>query len=183
MPHMSSDASYSFVLLNGAMSPGAFVTAKLQVGMDEDGNDALVASQYAIAADQAEAYGRLVWDADHRHNGAASSFFSVAPVRTHLKPSECLLAVGTGDYLRLPTTPYRWIERIQVGAIAETEAASRALAWDFIEVEFSYGDGQFTKQSGSTCLPRAATRLPVRRSVQADASLFCTGYHSNSRRF
>jgi hypothetical protein len=166
---MSSDASYAFVLLNGAMSPGAFVSAGLQVGTDSDDGSGRVSPQYSIAADREEVYGRLVWDADHRRNGAASSFFSVAPVRLHLKPSECLLAVGTGDYLRLPTAPYRWIERVQVGAITDTDASARAVAWDFIEVEFGYRDGR-TETKRSNCLPRVATGAALRRSVQAEGS-------------
>jgi hypothetical protein len=169
MPHISSTSYARFVLLNGAMSPHPFVTACLRVGGNGNVADARPSPEYTISAEREAVNGRLVWDADHRRNGLASSFFSVAPVKLRLNPAECLLSVGTGDYLCLPVTPYRWIEKIQVGAITGTEAPARTITWDFIEVDFSYTDGR-TETQRSNCLPRVATGIPLRRSVQADDS-------------
>jgi hypothetical protein len=165
MPHLSSDSVDLFVLLNGAMSPNPFVAASLQVGDRAGGSDSR-SSQFAISAQRESAHGRLVWDPDHRRNGPASPFFSVAPVRFILKSQECLLSVGTGDYLRMSTAPYRWIEKIQIGAITGTHAPGRAITWDFIEIDFGYAGGR-TETHHSNCLPRVTTRAPLRRSIQA----------------
>ena len=114
MPHISSLAPLGFALLNGEMSPNAYVAAFLNVG-DRAGAGGCV-PQFGISdAICQEIHGQLVWDADHARSGSTSPFFSVAPVRLEVKSSgECLLAVGTADYVRLQTRPYRWIERVQV---------------------------------------------------------------------
>jgi hypothetical protein len=79
---------------------------------------------------------------------------------------ECRLAVGTGDYIRLSTAPYRWIDRVQIAAVAGTDALERTLQWDLIEVAFRYADGR-TETRRSNCLPRVATGAGLRRSAQA----------------
>jgi len=164
---MSSSSDNSFVLLNGAMSPNPFVTAHLRVGDNGAESTRGEAPEYSLFDNRTVSHGRLVWDAEHRRNGAASSFFSVAPVRLHLKPAECLLSVGTGDFLQLPTAPYRWIERIQIGAMTSTGAPARTIKWDFIEVDFSYSNGR-TETLRSHCLPRVETRVPLRRSARTE---------------
>jgi hypothetical protein len=122
-------------------------------------------------ADCHEAHGRLTWDADHARNGSASPFFSVAPVRLEVKASgECRLAVGTADFVSLSARPYRWVERVQVGASAGTRTLGRALQWDLIEVVFCYADGR-TETCKSTCLPAVATGAGIRRAAQAAGPL------------
>ena len=166
MPHISSLAPLGFALVNGEMSPNAYVAAFLNVG-DLSGAGGRV-PQFGISdAICQETHGRLVWDADHARSGSTSPFFSVAPARLEVKSSgECLLAVGTADYVRLQTRPYRWIERVQVAARAGTRAPDRALRWDLIEVVFCYTDGR-TETCKSTCLPAVATAARLRRAAQA----------------
>jgi hypothetical protein len=166
MPHLSSDDYSLFALLNGAMSSHPFVTASLQVGENASGVNSDQSPQYAVSSSRESAHGRLVWDADHRRNGLTSPFFTVAPVRFHLKRDECLLSVGTADYLRASIAPYSWIERIQVGAITRTSAPSRTITWDFIEIDFCYRNGK-NETHRSDCLPRVTTAAPVRRALQA----------------
>ena len=114
------------------------------------------------------AHGRLTWDADHLRNGSESPFFSVAPVRLEVKASgECLLAVGTGDFVKLQTRPYRWINKVQIAAaVAEIGAPARAVRWDLIDVMLSYGDGR-TERFESACLPSVASGARLRRAAQA----------------
>ena len=164
MPHLSSDDYNLFALLNGEMTPHPFVAASLQVG--DSTADSLLSPQYAIAGQRETAHGRLVWDADHRRNGLESPFFSVAPVRFQLKPDECLLSVGTADYLRTSVAPYQWIDRVQIGALTSTAAPARTITWDFIEIDFRFRDGR-TETHRSNCLPRVTTKAPLRRSLQA----------------
>ena len=165
MGHMSSLAPLQFALLNGQTSPDPYVAAYLSVGNREDGGRFV--PQFSLCdARRQESHGRLTWDADHARNGSASPFFSVAPVRLELKSSgECGLAVGTADYVSLQTRPCRWIERVQVAALAGTTTPSRALQWDLIELTFHYADGR-TEVCRSTCLPRVATGERMRRSAQ-----------------
>ena len=165
MPHLSSDDSQGKGFY-GAMSPGAFVAAFLQIGDNEHSPDSPLSSQYAISNHHGSAHGRLVWDADHLRNGLTSSFFTVAPVRFHLKPDECLLSVGTADYLRTNIAPYRWIDKIQIGAIASSLTPARAITWDFLEFDFTDAAGHTTNRK-ACCLPRASTGIPMRRSLQA----------------
>ena len=169
MPHMSSDDSgygQNAKLLNGAMTPKAFVVASLRVGDNGDGAEAKTSPQITLASEREKTHGRLVWDPDHKRNGRASPFFSVAPVRFHMKRDECLLSVGTGDYLRMSTAPYKWIEKIEIGAMTGTDAPCRTITWDLIEVDFHYADGR-TETRRSNCLPRVTTQLPLRRSLQS----------------
>jgi hypothetical protein len=165
MPHISSMAPLRFALLNGQLSPDPYIAAFLNVGgREEDGS----VPQFGLCgAGRQAAHGRLTWDADHARSGSTSPFFSVAPVRLEVKPTgECLLAVGTADYVRLQTRPYRWIERVQVAARAGTRAPDRAIRWDLIEVVFCYTDGR-TETCKSNCLPAVATGTRVRRAAQA----------------
>jgi hypothetical protein len=168
MPHMSSDDSdygQQNKLLNGAMTPKAFVIASLRVG--DDGHS-VTSPQITLASEREKTHGRLIWDPDHKRNGQASPFFSVAPVRFVLKAGECLLSVGTSDYLRMPTAPYKWIEKIEIGAITGTIAPSRTITWDLIEIDFRFANGT-TATRRSNCLPRVTTQVPLRRSMQASA--------------
>jgi len=170
MSHLSSLAPFRFGLVNGEMSPGACLAARFGVGDCEGGGQSL--PQFSLCgAGCDEAHGRLIWDADHARNGRASPFFSVAPVRLEMKSSgECRLAVGTADFVSLLTRPYRWIERVQVGAAAGTRTPGRALHWDLLEVVFCYADGRI-ETCRSTCLPAVATGAGVRRAAQAPATM------------
>jgi hypothetical protein len=169
MPHISSLAHRQFALLNGQPSAGPCVAAYLNVGA-RDG-DGISVPQFALSdGGRREAHGRLTWDADHALNGSDSPFFSVAPVRLDMKSSgECLLAVGTADFVRLLTRPFQWIERVQVGALAGTGTPGRALQWDLIELVFCYADGR-TETCRSNCLPAVASGARLRRSAQAPQS-------------
>lgn len=168
--HISSLAHRAFALLNGDASPNPFVVACFRVG--EDGAAPHVLPQFSISdADSRAVHGRLTWDAGHRRNGETSTFFSVAPVRLDMKADgECLLSVGTSEYIRLVTEPYRWIERVQVAAVAGTCALERSLQWDALEVEFCYADGRIDT-CNSTCLPRVLTGSRVRQAAQARGTL------------
>jgi hypothetical protein len=166
MPHISSLAYRSFALLNGETSPNPYVSASLSVGGGND--DARSFPQFTLCdAVRQTADGRLTWDADHLRNGSASPFFSVAPVRLDVKSSgECLLAVGTGDFVKLVTRPYRWIEKVQIAALAGTGAPGRIIQWDSIELAFTYADGR-SDTCRSSCLPGVVTGRCVRRAAQA----------------
>ena len=170
MSHLSSLAPFRFGLLNGEMPPGPHLAARLNIG-DAEGGGGTVPEFSLCGAGCDEACGRLIWDADHARNGRASPFFSVAPVRLEVKSSgECRLAVGTADFVSLLTRPYRWVERVQVGAAAGTRTPGRALQWDLIEVMFCFADGR-TEMCRSTCLPAVTTGAGVRRAAQAPAAL------------
>ena len=168
MAHVSSMAHLRFELINGDTAPGAHVTASLRVGENRDEPVVLPEFTIADARDRSE-HGRLTWDADHRRNGPRSRFFSVAAVRLDVKSDgECHLSVGTGPFVRFNTSPYRWVERVQVTAAAGTLSPQRLIQWDWIELELCHADGHVeTRQS--SCLPRAATGSGARRSVQAAA--------------
>jgi hypothetical protein len=166
MANVSSMAHLRFELINGETAPGAHVTASLRVG--ETGDNLLLLPEFSItdACDRSE-HGRLTWDADHRRNGPQSRFFSVAAVRLDVKANgECLLAVGTGPFVRFTTAPYHWVERVQVAAAAGTLSPQRLIQWDWMELDLCHADGHVeTRQS--SCLPRAATGLGLRRAAQA----------------
>ena len=165
MGHLSSLAPMRFALLNGQTSPDPYVAACFSVGNREDGGQFV--PQFSLFDAGQASHGRLVWDADHARNGSDSPFFSVAPVRLDVKSTgECGLAVGTADYVELQARPYRWIERVQVAAVAGTTTPSRALQWDLIELMLHYADGR-TETCRSSCLPRVVTGESVRRSAQA----------------
>lgn len=112
----------------------------------------------------------MTWDADHVRNGSESPFFSVAPVRLEVKASgECLLAVGTGDFVALQVRPYRWIDKVQIAAaVAETGEPGRAIRWDLIDLVLNYGGGR-TEKIESTCLPSVVSGARVRRAAQTTA--------------
>jgi hypothetical protein len=168
MAHVSSLAPRHFALLNGHTSADPYVEAYLTVG-DRDGRDRSI-PQFTLRDAAHAAHGRLTWDADHVRNGSASPFFSVAPVRLDVKADgECLLAVGTADFVRLQTRPYRWIDSVQVAALAGTAEPGRVLQWDLIELVFCYADGR-TETCKSNCLPGVATGSRVRRAAQAAGS-------------
>jgi hypothetical protein len=171
--HISSLAHKTFALLNGDTSSNPSVFACLRVG--DYGAAPHLLPQFSITdSAQRAAHGRLTWDADHRHHGGSSPFFSVAPVRLDMKADgECLLSVGTGDYVRLVTEPFRWIERVQVAAVAATCAPERALQWDALEVVFCYADGR-NETCSSSCLPRAITGSRGRRAAQSPAQIKAT---------
>lgn len=164
--HISSLAHKTFALLNGEASSNPSVFACFRVG--DHGSAPDLSPQFTIAdACRRAAHGRLTWDAGHRLNGQTSAFFSVAPVRLDVKADgECLLSVGTGDYVRLVTEPFGWVERVQVAAIAGTCAPERAMQWDSIEVIFRFADGT-NETCTSSCLPRVVTGSRLRRAAQA----------------
>lgn len=165
MSHTSSDEYRRFDLLNGETSPGASICACLRVG-DHEGPPPLPELLISDAG-RREAHGRLVWDPDHRRHGRGSRFFSVAAVRLDLKPDgECLFSVGTGDYVSLATSPFRWVEKVQVAAAAGTDAPGRALQWDWLELTFRSADGA-TETRPSSCLPKVVTGARARRSAQS----------------
>jgi len=166
MGHVSSLAPRQFALLNGQTSADPYLAAYLNVG--ERNAVGLSLPQFSLCdGARQEAHGRLTWDADHALNGSDSPFFSVAPVRLDMKSSgECLLAVGTADFVRLLTRPFQWIERVQVAALAGTGTPGRAFQWDLIELVFCYADGR-TDTCRSNCLPAVATGASLRRSAQA----------------
>lgn len=170
MGHVSSMAHLRFELINGDTAPGAHVTASLRVG--ENGKEPLIRPEFSISdAQQRARHGRLTWDPDHCFNGPESRFFSVAAVRLDVKPDgQCLLSVGTSPFVRFTTTPYRWVERVQVSAAAGTLSPQRLIQWDWMEVELRHADG-YVETRQSSCLPRAATSTGVRRAVRAVAGL------------
>lgn len=169
MSHPSSLSPLQFALLNGQASADPCVAAYVALG-DRHGGAAI--PEFSLCdAGRGAAHGRLTWDADHARHGSASPFFSVAPVRLDVKPSgECLLSVGTADFVMLHTRPYRWVEKVQVAASAGTDAPGRSFRWDLIEILFCYADGR-TETCRSTCLPAVATGLRQRRPVQAPQPL------------
>ena len=165
MAHTSSDEHRRFDLLNGETSANPSISACLRVG-DHDGPPPLPELLISNAG-RREAHGRLVWDPDHRRHGRGSRFFSVAAVRLDLKPDgECLFSVGTGDYIRFATSPFRWVEKVQVAAAAGTDAPGRALQWDWLELTFRSADGT-TETRPSSCLPKVVTDARVRRAAHA----------------
>lgn len=169
MGHVSSMAHLRFELINGDTAPGAHVTASLRVG--ENGDEPLLLPEFSISDGLRRArHGRLTWDADHGRHGPESRFFSVAAVRLDVKSDgECLLAVGTSPFVRFTTSPYRWVERVQVAAAAGTLSPQRLVQWDWIELVLCHADGHAeTRQS--SCLPRAATGTGTRRALQAGAA-------------
>jgi len=169
MANISSMAHLRFELINGDTAPGAHVTASLRVGDNADDPQLLPEFSIDDARDRAQ-HGRLTWDADHRRNGPESRFFSVAAVRLEVKSDgECLLSVGTGPFVSLTTSPYRWVERVQVAAAAATLSPQRLIQWDWIELELRHADG-YVETRQSSCLPRAATGLGLRRAAQAGAA-------------
>lgn len=169
MANVSSMAHLRFELINGDSAPGAHVTASLRVGENRDEPLALPEFTVADSLDRAT-HGRLTWDPDHRRNGPQSRFFSVAAVRLDLKSDgECLLAVGTTPFVRFTTSPYRWVERVQVAAAAGTLSPQRLIQWDWIELDLCHADG-YVETRQSSCLPRAATNLGIRRAAQAGAA-------------
>ena len=170
MPHLSSDGSDVGMMLQGAMSPAPFVAACLQIGGNGDAAISAESPEYAISNHNGSAHGRLIWDPEHRRNGLVSPFFSVAPVRFHMKPGECLLSVGTGDYLRTDIAAYRWIDKIQIGAVAASPAPARSIIWDLIEIDFTDASGR-SETRRAACLPRATTGVSLRRSLQAVETL------------
>ena len=166
MSHTSSYAARHFTLVNGRTSADAYVAACLNIGGDE-GMGSPVPQFRLCDTDRREAHGRITWDAEHALNGSTSRFFSVAPVRLDVKASgECLLAVGTADFVRLNARPYRWVERVQVGAAAACGVPGRTFQWDLIELVFCYADGR-AETYQSTCLPAVATEGRVRWAAQA----------------
>ena len=166
MAHVSSLAPRQFALLNGQTSADPYVAAYLSVGDGDAGGQSV--PQFSLRDSTSHAaHGRLTWDADHARNGSTSPFFTVAPVRLDMKSSgECLLAVGTADFVRLQTRPYQWIDRVQVAALAGTAAPGRVLQRDRIELVFCYADGR-TETCRSNCLPAVATGARLRRPAQA----------------
>jgi hypothetical protein len=169
MANVSSMAHLRFELINGDTAPGAHVQASLRVGENGDGPPLLPEFSIADAHHQSR-HGRLTWDADHRRNGPESRFFSVAAVRLDVKSDgECLLSVGTGPFVRFTTAPYRWVERVQVAAAAGTLSPQRLIQWDWIDLELRHADG-YVETRQSSCLPRAATSLGLRRAAQAGAA-------------
>ena len=166
MAHVSSMAHLRFELINGDTAPGAHVTASLRVG--DNGDDPQLSPEFSIDDAGARAqHGRLTWDADHRRNGPQSRFFSVAAVRLDMKwDGQCLLSVGTGPFVHFTTSPYRWIERVQIVAAARTLSPQRLIQWDWIELGLRRADGHVESRQ-SSCLPRAATSSAMRRAAQA----------------
>ena len=169
MAHYSSLGPLEFALLNGDASAEPCVAAYFAVG---DRYDGATLPQFSLRdAALRSAHGRLTWDPDHARGGSASPFFSVAPVRLDMKSTgECLLSVGTADYVTLLTRPYRWIEKVQVTAAAGTGTPGRSMRWDLIEILFCYADGR-TETCRSTCLPSVATGLRLRRPAHSSEPL------------
>jgi hypothetical protein len=169
MPHLSSRGASSFALINGQPSPNPYVAAFLSVG-DRGGHERSSVPQFGLRdAGLHTTHGRLTWDADHVRNGSDSPFFSVAPVRLEVKAcGECLLAVGTADFVTLHSRPYRWIDKVQVAAFAGTGAPGRAIRWDLIDLVLNYADGR-TETCQSACLPSVTSGTRMRRVTSACA--------------
>ena len=168
MAHTSSLAPLQYALLNGPAATDPCIAAYLAAGERQAGG---TIPEFGIRdAGLRAAHGRLTWDPDHARNGSASPFFSVAPVRLDMKATgECLLSVGTADYVTLLTRPFHWIEKVQIAAAAGTAAPGRSIRWDLLEILFCYADGR-TETCRSTCLPAVATGLRQRRPAQASES-------------
>jgi hypothetical protein len=169
MSHLSSDGDRRFALVNGLTDENPYVTAQLCVGDCCGGERRAASSQFSLCdAGRHAAHGWMMWDAEHVRNGSDSPFFSVAAVRLEVKASgECLLAVGTGDYVSLQTRPYRWIEKVQIAAaVAETTAPARVVRWDLIDIVLSYGDGR-AQRFESACLPSVVSGGRLRRAAGA----------------
>jgi hypothetical protein len=170
MIHISSLAPLTFALLNSQPSAEPCIAAHLSVG--DQRAEGFSTPQFGLRdAGSEPTYGRLTWDADHLLNGDSSPFFGVATVRLDVKSNgDCLLAVGTSDFVRLQARPYRWIEAVRLGAIAGTGAPGRSIQWDLIELAFCYGDGR-VQTCRSNCLPSVTSGARVRRSSQAPGRL------------
>jgi hypothetical protein len=165
MAHISSLAPLQYALLNGQAAADPCIAAYLATG-DRLGGGTVPEFGLRDAGLRA-AHGRLTWDPEHARNGSDSPFFSVAPVRLDMKATgECLLSVGTADYVSLRTPPFQWIEKVQVAAAAGTAAPGRSIRWDLLEILFCYADGR-TENCRSMCLPAVATGLRQRRPAQA----------------
>ena len=76
------------------------------------------------------------------------------PGRFHMKPGECLLSVGTADYLRTTIASYRWIDKFEIGAVAASLVPARSITWDSIEIDFTDASGRSDTRRAA-CLPRA----------------------------
>ena len=164
MAHTSSLAPLQYALLNGQSAADPCIAAFLAPGACQVGG---TIPEFGIRdAGLRAAHGRLTWDPEHARNGSASPFFSVAPVRLDMKATgECLLSVGTADYVTLLTRSFNWIEKVQIAAAAGTAAPGRSIRWDLLEILFCYADGR-TENCRSTCLPAVATGLRQRRPAQ-----------------
>lgn len=166
MPHISSRSSSNFVLINGETSPAADIVARFQVA--DNGGPTDRCPEFTLSDPSGRAaHGHLTWDAEHRRNGSASPFFSVAAVRLEVKADGgCLMSVGTGEFVRFEAEPFDWVDRVQIAAAARDGASPRVVQWDLIELTMVSPDGA-TRTCGSTCLPRVVTAATPRRAAQA----------------
>ena len=165
MPSSSSAGGLSpFTLLTGETSPNADVVASFKLGDAVGGGRR--GEQYMVTTESTEgrasAVGHLIWDPTFSYQDP--SLFSVAPVRLDISSGKVSWSVGTNEFLCCTCKPYREIEKVQVAAMATREATEYLVQWDMIELRYLYDDGRSERQI-STCLPKAAGGMKIRRSA------------------
>lgn len=164
----SGSGGVLFAMLTGATTPSPQVVASFQFG----GNGAPSSGnyEYMVSAGPAHpagghAAGRVIWDPTYTGQNGGSALFSIAPVRLQVSPKVVQWSVGTNRFIRCACKGYDKIEKIQVVAAAANRARDRVVQWDWLEVTFHHADGRSDTHL-SSCLPKASTAWPPRRSVR-----------------
>lgn len=160
-----------FAMLTGATTPNPHVVASFQFGgngMTSSGQHEYTVSAGPPRLTKGRAAGHVTWDPSCTGQNGGSAFFSVAPVRLHVTPKAAQWSVGTNRFIRCACKRYEKIEKIQVVAAAASRKPDRLVQWDWLEVTLHRGDGS-SETHWSTCLPKASTARPPRRSVSSKA--------------
>jgi hypothetical protein len=165
----SSGEGALFALLTGATAPKPNVVASFQFGDNRVG--ARGSHEYMVSAGQpnqgrATAKGHLIWDPGYLSGNA---FFSVASVRLDVSSKGAQWAVGTNRFIGCSCMPFDKIDKIQVVATAANGTPDRLVQWDQLEVTFRHADGR-SETHVSSCLPRACTAQPPRRSARSKSA-------------
>lgn len=160
-----------FAMLTGAITPGAQVVASFQFGAN--GMPSRGEHEYMVFAGtpshvRGRAAGHVIWDPSYTAQNGGSTFFSVAPVRLQVSPKGARWSVGTNRFIRCDCKGYEKIEKIQVVAGAASHKPDRLVQWDWLEVTLHHADGR-SETHQSSCLPKASTAKPPRRSVRSKA--------------
>lgn len=167
----SGNGGAVFAMLTGATTPRPQVVASFQFG----GNGMRSTGQYEYmvsASPEQQAGGRatghLTWDPTYTGQTGGSAVFSVAPVRLEVGPKRARWSVGTNPFIRCACKGYQKVEKIQVVASAAGPKPDRVVQWDWLEVTLHHANGR-SETHQSTCLPKASTARPSRRSVGSKA--------------
>jgi hypothetical protein len=158
-----------FALLTGATAPKPNVVASFQFGDNKGG--ARGSHEYMVSASQpyqgrGPAKGHLIWDPGYL---SGKAFFSIAPVHLDVSSKGAQWAVGTNRFIGCSCRPFDRIEKIQVVATAANGTPDRLVQWDQLEVTFRHADGR-SETHVSSCLPRACTAQPPRRSIRSKST-------------